>query len=209
VAVAVTITEQRYGPNTGTFTGWLGLVMCVGAALAVLMQPDPGRVRFGLVLLLVATVIWSYLLRPRVIIRETAAVLLLRNAFSTWELPLAAVTRVRVKAITRIELGEDGYDGIGVGRRVRTMVRGQAVKHGDGFADAGRALGDPPRLEPKHPSTNSPEAIADLMTEQVLAAAERAQESGQQIWPVRRTWAWPEIVVLAGLAAGFAASFLF
>jgi len=203
----VTITEQRYGPTTGTFTGWVGLVLCLGSIVALLMDPTAGSVRFALVLGTVALVIWCFVLRPRVIVREPNT-LLLRNAVSTWDLPLAAITKVRVKAITRVEIGEQGYDGIAVGRRVRTMVRGQVVKHGDGFADAGRALGDPPRRERKHPEVNTPEAVADLVTEQILAAAERAREAGRPTEPVLRRWAWVELVLLAASAVGFAVTYL-
>jgi len=203
----VTITEQRYGPTTGTFTGWVGLVLCLGSIVALLMDPTAGSVRFALVLGTVALVIWCFVLRPRVIVREPNT-LLLRTAVSTWDLPLAAITKVRVKAITRVEIGEQGYDGIAVGRRVRTMVRGQVVKHGDGFADAGRALGDPPRRERKHPEVNTPEAVADLVTEQILAAAERAREAGRPTEPVLRRWAWVELVLLAASAVGFAVTYL-
>jgi len=205
--VAVTITEQKYGPTTGAFTGWIGLLMCLGAIAALLTDATAGSVRFAIVLGALGLLIWCFVLRPRVIVREPNT-LLLRNAVSTWELPLAGVTKVRVKAITRVEIGESPYDGIGVGRRVRTMVRGQVVKHGDGFADAGRALGDPPRRDRKHPEVNPPEAVADLVTEQVLAAAERAREAGQPTEPVRRTWAVVELVLLAALVLGFAGSYL-
>ncbi|RNL78583.1 hypothetical protein [Nocardioides marmorisolisilvae] len=206
--MAVTITEQKYGPTTGAFTGWVGLVLCLGSIAALLTGgPTHATLRFALVLGVVALLVWCFVLRPRVIVREPNT-LLLRNAVSTWELPLAAITRVGVKAITRVHLGDTPYDGIGVGRRVRNMVRGQVIKRGDGFADAGRALGDPPRRERKHPSANSPEAIADLVTEQVLAAAERARDAGQPTDPVRRSWAWPELVLFAAVAIGFAVTYV-
>ncbi|MFL6023452.1 MAG: hypothetical protein ACJ72O_08960 [Marmoricola sp.] len=205
--MAVTITEQKYGPTTGAFTGWVGVVICLGGASSVISDPTTGRVRFALALGFAAVVVWSYVLRPRVIIREPAT-LLLRNAFSTWVLPLTGVTRVRVKAIMRVEVDGRGYDGIGVGRRVRNMVRGEVIKRGDGFADAGRALGDPPRRPSKHPEVNTPEAIADLVTEQVLAAADRAREAGREVGPVQRHWAWVELGLLALLVLGFASSYL-
>lgn len=205
--MSVTITEQRYGPNTGTFSGWLGLAICVGAIVTVLMDPTAAAVRFALVLGVIGVLVWCFVLRPRIIVREPNT-LILRNALSTWLIPLAAITVVRVKAITRVEAGEAAYDGIAVGRRIKTMVRGQVVKHGDGFADAGRALGDPPRRDRKHPEVNTPEAVADLVTEQVLAAAGRAKEAGRPTEPVRRAWAWPELALLAALVLGFAATYL-
>ena len=203
----MTIPEQRYGPTTGGFTGWLGVVMCTAAGVSALMQPDAGEIRFALVLALTGMLIWCYLLRPRIIVREPAT-LVLRNAFSSWVVPLAAITVVRVKAITRVEAGDLAYDGIAVGRRVKSMVRGTTVRRGEGFADAGRALGDPPRRERKHGVANTPEAIADLMTEQILAAATRAREAGQVAGPARRTWAWVELALLAALVLGFVATYL-
>ena len=205
--MAVTITEQKYGPTTGVFTGWIGLLVCVGAIVTLLMDPTQGTVRFALVLGAVALLIWCFVLRPRIILREPNT-LLLRNAVSTWDLPLAAVTTVRIKAITRVQLGETPYDGIAVGRRVRNMVRGEVVKHGDGFADAGRALGDPPRRDRKHPTATSPEAIADLVTEQVLAAADRARDAGRPTEPARRSWAWSELALFVAVAIGFALTYV-
>ena len=206
--MTVTIKEQRYGPTTGTFTGWLGLAMCVAGTVALLMDPEVASVRFALIFAAVGLLDWCYMLRPRIIVREPAT-LLLRNAFSTWTVPLAAITVVRVKAITRVEVGDQAYDGIAVGRRIKAMVRGIQPRRGDGFADAGRALGDPPRgAEPKHPVASSPEAIADLMTEQILAASVRAKETGQPTGPGIRSWAWPELALLAGLLIGIAVTFL-
>lgn len=204
----MTITEQRYGPTTGVFSGWVGLLMCAAAAVALAMNASTASVRFALVFAAFGVLVWCYMLRPRIIVRETGSTLVLRNAFSTWLIPLAAITVVRVKAITRVEVGDQGYDGIAVGRRIKAMVRGMQPRRGDGFADAGRTLGDPPRRESKHPRASSPEAIADLMTEQVLAAAGRAKEAGQPTGSVRRTWAWPELAVLAGLALGVVVTYL-
>ena len=36
--MAVTITEQKYGPTTGAFTGWIGLLMCLGAIVPLVMD---------------------------------------------------------------------------------------------------------------------------------------------------------------------------
>jgi hypothetical protein len=191
--VAVTIKEQRYGPTTGTVTGWIGLTMCTTAVVLTLLDPTTVRIRYALVYALLGVVVWAYILRPRVIIREPTA-LLLRNAFSTWEVPLAAVTSVGVKAIIRVRTGERAYDGIGVGRRVMKMVRGpQGHLHG-------------PTI--KHPRVDSPEAVADLVVEQVLAASERARESGQPTNPALRRWAWLELVFCAALLVGFVGTYL-
>jgi hypothetical protein len=60
----------------------------------------------------------------------------------------------------------------------------------------------------KHPRVNSPEAVADLVVEQILAASERARESGQRTNPALRSWAWPELVLAAALVVGFAVTYL-
>jgi len=207
--VAVTITEQKYGPTTGALTGWLGLVLCVGGIVPLLTDPTAGRIRLAFAIALAGVVVWSFMLRPRIIIREQEpSTLLLRNPFSTWQVPLAAINRVQIKAITRVEVEGAGYDGVAVGRRVKAMVRGPVVKHGDGLLTPGLRLGTPPRREPKHPSATSPEAIADLLTEQILAASDRAKESGQPTEPVLRHWAWVELVLLAAGAVGLAVTYL-
>lgn len=207
--MAVTIAEQRYGPTTGVVTGWLGLALCVAGAGALVLDPTPGRVRFALVTCLVGVLVWSFLLRPRVIISEPAALLRLRNPLSTWEVPLAGVTVVRVRAITRVEVGDQAYDCLAVGRRVRAMVRGQRPDlQGDWIVGPGRGF-RPPERKPKRSSPNGPEAVADLMTEQVLAAADRAREAGRPTDPVVRVWARVEIALIGALGAGFALSYLF
>jgi hypothetical protein len=205
--VALTITEQRYGPTTGTFSGWLGLVICAGSIAVLLVEPTHGTVRFALALGVVALLIWCFVLRPRIIVRHPNT-LVLRNAVSTWELPLAGVSRVGVKAITRVQVGEMAYDGIAVGRRVRTMVRGQFTRDGVGFGSLGRTVVETPQPDRRPGNPSSPEAIADLVTEQVLAAAERARDEGHESGSVRRRWAWPELVLLAAAVLGFVATFL-
>jgi len=206
--VSVTIPEQRYGPTTGTVTGWIGLVACATIGGGLLIDPDVQAVRFALVFAILGLVTWCYLLRPRIVIREPAALLILRNAFSSWLVPLPAITVVRVKAYTRVEVGDEGYDAIAVGRRVRVMLGGARPRRSDRFVEAGFGLGEPAHQPVKRGSSSTPEAVADLMTEQVLAAAQRAKEAGQPVVPVLRSWATVELTLLAGLLLGFAATYL-
>lgn len=192
--MATTIEEQRYGPTTGAVSGWMGLVMSVLSAVLLLLHPTTGQVRGALGLGIAAMLIWCYVLRPRVIIREPST-LLLRNAFSTWNVPLAAISRIQIKAITRVSLGDQSYDGLGVGRRVTVMLRG-----GSGAA--------PNRQFMKREPAKTPEGIADLVIEQVLAAADRAKETGQRTEPVRRSWARVELVLLGAMVLALVVSSL-
>ena len=79
------------------------------------------------------------------------------------------------------------------------MVRGSQAPVG--YRDP--ALPVPEQAAHDRTRLGTPEAVADLVTEQVLTAAQRAREAGQPETPVRRHWAWVELALVLGLVAGF------
>ena len=206
--MAPTISEQQYGPTAGTVSGWIGLVLSVVVGVGVLFSGyDRESLRIALGAALAAGLIWTVMLRPRIIVRLPGT-LLLRNPLSTWEIPLAVVEVVSVRAITRVAVGERTYDGVAVGRPIRpprTSVIGGLSGLG------GRRMPAPEGTTKKssiQASASTPNAIADLMTEQILAAADRARETRQPAEGIRRHWAVPELAVIGAALIGLVVALL-
>jgi hypothetical protein len=202
--------ERLFTPTSGTFSGWLGVGLA-GVVFVVVALDDHtlrgsriaiGALTFGLV-------VWCFMLRPR--IRIGPRVLELRNPFTTWHVPLASVRRVAVRAVTRVWDDEERhFDGVAVGRPVRSLVRGGASKS--------RYVGPPglggARMNDDADSSRLPKGnldadmVADFVTEQILLFADRAREAGDSPGTPRRRWAWLELVALGLLVVALVVSLL-
>lgn len=179
----------RFGPTSGVVTGWIGLSL---AALVVVTSAVGARsaddVRMVLGAAAAGVLVWAYLLRPRVLLTERSVVL--RNPLSQWEVPLASITGVRVRSVTRLEVtGRDReLIGVGVGRHLRKMA-GERVRERSSTEPAG----------PERPRHSDEADVMITRIESLIALAGGAADSGAQ---VRRRWAWPEIAALLVLVAG-------
>lgn len=206
--MTATSKQQRYGPTAGTVSGWIGLVICA-AVLVTFAISSPGVVgsRWIAGASGAAVVIWSMMLRPVIIVRPP--VVELRNPFSSWQVPLATIDAVLVRAVTRIESGGRSYDAVAVGRRVRKMARSVAVPgrvNEFGRADAMPAIEPDPVSRRLDAST--PEALADLMIEQILNAAADAKRRNDPVGTPVRTWAVVELGLLGAAAIALAVTLL-
>lgn len=186
--------HQRFPPTSGVATGWVGVTLSAAAVTTALIT-DPSRigVRYALGAGVFGVLMWCFMLRPRVAIGPQ--VLELRNAFSSWHVPLVEVRRVAVRAITRVYTEDRRFDGVAVGRPVRAMVRSRVRP------------GDIPDLVASRDQLDS-DLVADFVTDQILIAADRARDEGHQPVAAVRTWALPELVALGLLSAGLVLSFL-
>lgn len=212
--VSESIPAQRFGPTSGLITGTLGLLGCAVAMVAVLVDDvSTGSIRVALGIGTVGVLVWAYLLRPRIIV-ESGGTLLLRNAFADWRVPLAGIKVVGVRAVTTVKTADGGrYEGVAVGRKIRSMVRGDRPSPGGGFLRLGGVLGpgaapvpEPPAPRPTRPTER---ALPDFVTEQVLNAAGRARDLGIPDGPAQRLYAVPELVAFGLFLAAFAVSFAF
>jgi hypothetical protein len=180
--------HQRFGPTSGQLTGWTGvglMVFFVGWLLVVERDLET-----AVVLAAVGVLMWCFLLRPRVLLGPEQ--LVLRNAFSDWLIPLRLVEDVVVRQVTVVHAGEHSYQGVGVGRPLRRLLR------------------EHPGREPVEPDTptrasapHTDAQVPDFMVRQVLervAALPPSQAGGQ----VRREYAVPELVALVVLVVLFA-----
>lgn len=106
-------------PTNGQAAGWTGLVVgLVMAAVAVFEGSAWVMVVFGLVM---STVSWAVLLRPRVLMTERGV--LLANVLVDTYLPWTAVDRASVRQTLMIVSGSKTYHGVAGGRTGRQRAR--------------------------------------------------------------------------------------
>ncbi|MCW2856266.1 MAG: hypothetical protein JWR52_1881 [Marmoricola sp.] len=202
--------EQRYGPTSGAITGMLGVLGCLVLAVGLpFAGHDLLTTRWSLGAGAAAVLLWSFMLRPRIIVKD--GTLELRNPLSSWLLGLAEVDAVQVRAVTRVRTTSGGsYDAVAVGRPIRTLAgRKQRRSFGiGGFGGRVELAPEPTSVKPKYARTNGPDAIADLMIEQILAAAARAREARTADVGVRRDWAILELVLIGAMLVALALTWL-
>jgi hypothetical protein len=199
--------ERRFTPTSGTVVGWSGIALVCGV-LAFILLDDRSLVsiRFALAVAMFGVLVWCYMLRPRLVIGPVEVEL--RNAFTSWFVPLADVRRVAVRTFTRVYTDERHFDAVAVGRPVRSMRGGRS-----GGARAFRMPGlnpsftieDTPALRRPQATLNA-DGVADFVTEQILSAADEARATARTGGSPHRSWAWRELAGLALLAVGFAVS---
>lgn len=115
--------SQSFGPTSGLFTGWFsGALFVVGGVIVGLS----GSIGWGALLLALALVLWCFLARPRIVLE--AGSLELRNAFSSWVVPLAAIDDVSVRHTTVVTVDGSTYVGDAVGRSALEVLRGGRLR---------------------------------------------------------------------------------
>jgi len=199
--------DQLFKPTSGTASGWLGLGLAAVALGAVVLDDRTVQgLRFAIAACIFGLLVWCFLLRPRLVIRSSD--LELRNPFTSWHVPLAAVRKVAVRAVTMIYTDERRFDGVAVGRPVRSLARGQSVRQ--------RHLGLPglgsSRISEGAAASRTPKGqldanmLADFVVERILESADRARQVSPTPPPPRRSWAWPELAALGLLLVALAVS---
>lgn len=186
-----------FGPSSGVLVGWSGLVLCVvlGAAFATGSSALVGA-RWALGAALVATLIWCVMLRPQIVIQAPEQ-LVLRNMISTWQVPLAGVEQVVIRALTSVHTAEGKYDAVAVGKPRKRRSTGR-------FLGLGPMPGTPPRVPEVASRPRTPADRAEVVTTLILGAAEAARLAGHEPTPVRRIWAVPELAAIGSLAIALA-----
>jgi hypothetical protein len=199
--------DLALGPTSGLLSGWLGEGIVVAVvATSLIDHRDLDGVRLILGALLGGALVWSFLLRSRVVLR--AGDVLLRNAYVDTAVPYTLIDRFVVRSVTHVFVGsgrddeDEGhqkkYVASAVGRSARSMMRKPRVP--------GTSAGPTPT--PRDRTTD----VATFLEEQVADRRQRARN-----WPgapegaggeVRRSIAWPEAVVTLVLAIAFAISML-
>lgn len=184
---------QRFPATSGRFSGVLGLVLVAVFLVLSLMAWDPGR-PLGVAILSVlgGVLVWAVLLRPEVWVTQRH--LVLRSIFHTTWVPLAAIDDVIVTQVLAIRVGDRRYTSPAIGYTTRQNTKIRLRKGRDGT----------PR------DTEVPQAFVESRIRH-LAQDARERTGVRQGSPeqaalaagVRSTWAWPEILAVAVLAAGW------
>lgn len=177
--------EQRFGPTSGVLTGWAGVVLSAVVGIGVIIEdPTATGVGVGSFILALGVLAWCYLLRPRVLLRPRE--LVLRNAFTDWLIPLAAVEDVVVQQTTVVATDDGVYRGIGVGRSLRKIIKERT---------GARPGPDEEQRRPRPQAPNLATAeVPDFMIEQVLTRKAHAPGGAEE--PARKEYAVPELVLL-------------
>lgn len=205
--------ERLFRPTSGTGVGWSGIVLAAIALGSVLFGDHSiGGARFGLASAIFGLLVWCFMLRPRVVIGSTD--LELRNPFYSWHVPLVSIRKVAVRAITRVYTDERRYDGVAVGRPARSLMPGRPARQQSlGVPGFGATrIGEDPNASRMPKGQLDADMTADFVVEQILAAADRARELAQPDAPEpgtpSRSWAWPELAVLAVLVVALVVTLL-
>ncbi|HSJ21274.1 MAG TPA: hypothetical protein VK964_11935 [Nocardioidaceae bacterium] len=198
----------RFRATSGRVVGSVGLAV-VAALLgyvAVGMQNTTGlRMATGLVFL--GVLVWVTQLRPRA--TAYPDVLHLQNSLRDATVPLAAVDGVTVRRMLNVWVGDRRYVCIGIGIPLHKMVgfesRGASSLLGWDRLEAYTEEATPPL--PDRSAMSYPDFVEARIADLVRDARRRADlRPGATAALPRETWAWPEIVALAGTAVAFVLS---
>jgi hypothetical protein len=198
---------RRFTPTSGTASGWVGVTLAgLAVVLALLGDHSVRGVRFALAAAVFGLLVWCFMLRPRLVIGPS--VVELRNPFNSWHVPLASVRKVSVRAVTRVHTDDRRYDGVAVGRPVRSLMRARPARQQTiGLPGLGGVrLPDDPDAARVPKGQLDADMVADFVVEHILLSADRARSTPDEPPAPRRSWAWPEIVMIAVLVAGLLVS---
>ena len=154
-------------------TGAAGAIVAAVVAIVTIVESGPAWLVAAA--LLFGAIVYVSTLRPRAGLSDSD--LVLRQMFSTEVVPLASIGTVRVGRMLEVTVGGTRYRSAAVGRSLRRSIR-------------------PKDRDP----LNVP---ADYVEDRILAKRADAADRNDEPRPVIRTWAWPEIVVVAVLAVAF------
>jgi hypothetical protein len=199
---------ERFRATSGRVVGSVGLAVVAGLLLyvAVAMHTTTGlRLATGLVLL--GVLVWLTQLRPRATVYPD--VLHLQNSLRDATVPLVAVDAVTVRRMLNVWVGGRRYVCIGIGTPLRKVVgvksRGPSSLLGWDRLEAYTEESTP--LLPDQSATSYPDFVETRIADLVEDARRRSLlRPGSSTPQVRETWAWPEVVALAGTAAAFVLS---
>jgi len=165
--------ETEWFSPAGLATGVAGVIVAAVVAIVTLVESGPAWLVAAA--LLFGAIVYVSSLRPRAGL--TSSELVLRQMFSTEVVPLSSIGTVRVGRMLEVTVGATRYRSAAVGRTLRRSIR---------------------------PRERDPLKVpADYVEDRILAKRADATARADEPGPVTRTWAWPEIVVVAVLAVAF------
>jgi hypothetical protein len=189
------VRAEKFGPTNGRVPGALGVGAILVAAVAALVDgwhaSDPLLLSC---LALASLLIWVVMFRPSV--RSDGSLLHLRNMVSTTTVPLPLIDKVLVGAMLLVRVGETTYKSIALQRSRR---KGRS-RDGAGLASA-RGGSHQHTVMPMGSIAKEFGDYCDFVEDRITYLADEARVHRRGVdEPVRRTWAWPEIVGIVVLA---------
>ena len=199
---------EKFAPNGGTAIAVVGGL--VALTFIVAWAVDIHRVPLWVpgVALLGAAVVWISTVRPRVRVQDHE--LVLRNMLTTTYLPLASIEEVAVRQVMAVRAGGKRYVCAGVGRSLRSALKGSAVERAR--EQMGGLRGELAKV--REPGINYADFVE--LRVQELVNEDRMRRGVKKFSPeadalaehARREPAWPEIAALGVIALFIVVGFL-
>jgi hypothetical protein len=116
---------ERFAQNGGRFTSVVGFVVAGALVVAWVVRPSDVPLWVPAAALLLAALIWTAIVRPRVLVteRDDEQTLVLRTMLETVHIPLAGVEEVAVRQVMAVRVGERRFVCSGTGRTLRQALK--------------------------------------------------------------------------------------
>lgn len=195
---------ERFRPTSGRVLGYTSLVVIAGLVvfIAVGVHTITG-LRIATGLLFAGVAVWVTQLRPRA--TAYPDVLHLQNSLRDSTVPLAAIDEVSVRRMLSVWVGEQQYVCIGIGTPLRRLVKGGSRGPSSllGFDRLEDYTERSTPLAPDQSAMTYPEFVELKITDLVRDAKRSAGPDAPAASRPRHSWAWPEIIALAGTGLAF------
>ena len=196
-------TVEKFAQNGGQVVAGLGALVVLAMLLGWVLDPDEVAFWFVPLALVIATVIWTSTLRPRVLVQGSS--LVMRNMLSTVRIPLATIEEIAVRQVMAVRAGDKRYVCAGVGRTLRQAIKGSAVQRAREQMGGLRAeiatVVEPGLIYADYVELRVRELVKeDLARRGIKAMSPEVDELASHI---RREPAWPEIGALVASVVFF------
>jgi hypothetical protein len=190
------VTVEKFAQNGGHFVAGLGGLVVLAMLASWVFDSDNVAIWVPPLALVIAAVIWSSTLRPRVLVQGSS--LVLRNMVTTVRIPLAAVEEVAVRQVMAVRAGDKRYVCAGVGRTLRQAMKGSAVQRAreqmGGLRSEIATVAEPGMIYADYIELRVRELVNEDRVRRGLKAM--SPELDELALQTRRELAWPEIAAL-------------
>ena len=180
---------QTFRSPGGVITGALTVVVTLALAGFGAFYPGAGWADW-LIAVMVLLALLSYVAQIRPAVVLGASHLLLRNMLGTVHVPWPAVGEVMVRQVLTVEVGDRVLDCPAVGRSPRQISRDAALPTDHHATEDSFGLFVETQIRQRAVDARAQQGIEAFSDEQAALAAD-----------VRKTRAWPEIVLLVAAVA--------
>lgn len=191
---------EKFAPNGGTVTAVVAGLVALAFILAWAIDIHRVALWVPALALLGGAIVWMSTVRPRVRVENNE--LVLQNMVTTTYLPLASIEEVAVRQVMAVRAGGQRYVCSGVGRSMRSALKGSSVEHAR--QQVGGLRGELAKVpEPgMHYADFVELRVRELINEDRMRRGVKrySPEADELAKQVRREPSWPAIGVLAVVA---------